>query len=131
MSVYTYRQPKHPFVLIPLYIYPLKKGHTWAPLFEAVSRYPDLSFVVIVNPDSGPGRGPVPDENYLAVLRTLGGFSNVTILGYVAVRWAEREYNDVARDVGGYYRWEKGTRQCHRKERHNSILVSSPSPSPM
>ncbi|KAM7186127.1 Spherulation-specific family 4 domain containing protein [Naviculisporaceae sp. PSN 640] len=118
MNKLIYRKPKAPFILIPLYIYPLRKGETWAPLFQAVKRYPDLSFVVIVNPASGPGRGPVPDENYLAVLTKLLQFSNVTIMGYVAVCWAQREYDEVVQDVCDYYQWEKNVQ---RKLCHNGI----------
>ncbi|KAM7185196.1 Spherulation-specific family 4 domain containing protein [Rhypophila sp. PSN 637] len=103
----VHHQPRPPFILIPLYIYPSEKGKTWAPLFEAVKKHPEVSFVVIVNPDSGPGRGHKPDDNYTSALEALAGFENVTVLGYVPVFWAGRDVADVIRDIRVYYSWEQ------------------------
>lgn len=42
-------------ILIPLYIWP-EDDSTWAPVFNAITAYPDIRFQIIVNPDSGPGK---------------------------------------------------------------------------
>ncbi|KAM7212636.1 Spherulation-specific family 4, partial [Rhypophila decipiens] len=107
-------QPRPHFILIPLYIYPSENGKRWAPLFEAVNKYQDMSFVVIVNPNSGPGRGPTPDVNYISVLEALTTFDNVTILGYVPVCWANRDISEVSRDIRAYYRWEENNLESMR-----------------
>lgn len=41
-------------ILVPLYVWP-EDDSTWAPVFNAISSYPDVQFQVIVNPNSGPG----------------------------------------------------------------------------
>lgn len=41
------------FVLLPLYLYPLPG--TWDPLFNAANANPDVTFQVVINPDTGPG----------------------------------------------------------------------------
>lgn len=40
-------------ILLPLYIYP--SSGVWDPVYDAISDNPDVTFRVIVNPDSGPG----------------------------------------------------------------------------
>lgn len=114
-------KPKPPFIVLPLYIYPGKDN--WAPLFDAAKRFPKLSFVVVINPNNGPGDTHRPDINYVHVLRTLATFSNITILGYVHCRWGERNRAHVAADISQYYNWELGD--------HNDLvghILALPSP---
>lgn len=40
-------------ILLPLYVYPLTG--VWDPVYNAASAYPDVTFRVIVDVDSGPG----------------------------------------------------------------------------
>lgn len=73
------------FVLIPLYIYP-ETSTTWQPLYNAANNLPDVTFQVIVNPNSGPGSSSCPngnDTNYINAIATLNSISNIQTLGYV------------------------------------------------
>ncbi|KJZ79797.1 hypothetical protein HIM_00511 [Hirsutella minnesotensis 3608] len=60
-----------PFVLVPLYIYPSESA--WEPLLDAARRYRDVLFVAVINPNSGPGEGHLPDGSYTAALARLAG----------------------------------------------------------
>ncbi|TWU71438.1 hypothetical protein ED733_002676 [Metarhizium rileyi] len=91
-------------ILIPLYIYPLNES-SWSPLYDAVSRRPDLNFTVIVNPNSGPGNGPDPDPKYTTSIRQLNSYPNIETVGYVRLGYATRNLTDVTREVSVYAGW--------------------------
>jgi len=92
-----------PFVLVPLYIYPSPKS--WEPLFVAARSYPSQEFVVIVNPDNGPGSFPAPDCNYLRDLLELSSLNNVTILGYIYCSYGDRALAEMETDIQVYRGW--------------------------
>ncbi|KAK4984017.1 hypothetical protein LTR50_006856 [Elasticomyces elasticus] len=93
-------------VIVPLYIYPLTP-ETWQPLYRAISTHPTLPFLIILNPDSGPGApgSPSPDANYARETARLNAYPNVTTLGYVRVDYCRRGLGSVVGDVGGYAKW--------------------------
>ncbi|CAG8959326.1 hypothetical protein HYFRA_00013096 [Hymenoscyphus fraxineus] len=103
-------------VLIPLYIYPLP--HAWTPLYEAISTYPNVTFVVIINPHNGPGASSQPDAAYSRELGKLSVFANVRLVGYVRVNYCERNLAEVHEDINKYAGWSK-----------TAIRSSSPTPS--
>ncbi|KAK2781198.1 hypothetical protein FQN53_000742 [Emmonsiellopsis sp. PD_33] len=90
-------------VFVPLYIYP--DPGAWDPLYNVIRDYPQISFTVIVNPDSGPGSGPLPDEQYCLEVPNLTAFSNVRVLGYVATTYADRDLQEVKSDIDVYANW--------------------------
>lgn len=92
-------------VIFPLYIYP-ENNSTWGPLYEAVLTHPDLHFLVIVNPQSGPGETSSPDEAYQAALHQLDTYPNVQKVGYVRTGYAERNISEVLADVATYGGWQ-------------------------
>ncbi|KAJ9092273.1 hypothetical protein QFC21_006915 [Naganishia friedmannii] len=67
-------------VIIPLYQYP-HTPTTWAPLYNAIDKHPNLHFVVIVNPNSGPGCPPAPDAHYAHEIPRLNTWANVQTVG--------------------------------------------------
>lgn len=71
----------HGFVLVPLYIYP--NPGTWDPLFNAAKANPNVTFQVVVNPNSGPGEGSCPDTNFINVTSHLNAIPNIQTLAYV------------------------------------------------
>ncbi|CAG8972121.1 hypothetical protein HYALB_00008126 [Hymenoscyphus albidus] len=103
-------------VLIPLYIYPLP--HAWTPLYEAISTYPNVTFVVIINPHNGPGASSQPDAAYSRELGKLSVLANVRLVGYVRVNYCERNLAEVLEDINKYAGWSK-----------TAIRSSSPTPS--
>ncbi|KAL4794246.1 Spherulation-specific family 4 [Aspergillus venezuelensis] len=92
-------------VIFPLYIYP-ETNSTWGPLYEAIQSHPDLSFLVVVNPQSGPGNGSAPDEAYQVAIRQLDTYANVQKVGYVRTNYAERNVSEVLDDIATYSSWE-------------------------
>ncbi|KAF4946022.1 hypothetical protein FGADI_11526 [Fusarium gaditjirri] len=92
-----------PHLIIPLYIYPAPGA--WEPLLRAARDNPGVSFLVIINPNNGPGAGPLPDANYRNVLRQLGTLGNVHLLGYVYCSYGTRSIDDTQKDIHVYWGW--------------------------
>ncbi|KAJ5618632.1 spherulin 4-like cell surface protein [Penicillium herquei] len=90
-------------VLYPIYIYP-ETNSTWDPLYKAISTHPELDFVIIVNPSSGPGSSP-PDTQYQVAVNRLSSYSNVQKVGYVPTEYATRNISAVLDDVATYANW--------------------------
>ena len=76
-----------PFVLLPLYIYPLPG--LWDPLFQAAKSYPSVNFLAVINPDNGPGDGDCPNSDYANATSYLNSIPNIQTLAYIhtAARW--------------------------------------------
>ncbi|RKF74327.1 spherulin domain protein [Golovinomyces cichoracearum] len=111
-------------IIVPLYIYPFPKA--WDPLYEAIRNYESLNFIVVLNPENGPGRqnhshnhhgdeektNSIPDSNYIREIPKLNSFANVQTVGYVSTNWAKRDLELVLGDVTIYSNWSKK----HRNE---------------
>lgn len=91
-------------ILIPLYIWP-EDDSTWAPVFNAITAYPDFQFQIIVNPDSGPGKEAYPDENIIAGIAKLNSHDNVHVIGYIHTEYAERDISEVESEISTYSKW--------------------------
>ncbi|KAK3987295.1 Spherulation-specific family 4-domain-containing protein [Cladorrhinum sp. PSN332] len=102
------RPATHPFILVPLYIYPA--SGSWSPLFRSVSQHPDQDFLVVVNPNNGPGPGDLPDANYTSVLESLSSFPNVKLLGYVYCSYGRRQQSEIVADINSYQAWHSKIR---------------------
>ncbi|RKF61922.1 Spherulin-4 [Erysiphe neolycopersici] len=105
-------------ILVPLYIYP--SPGAWNPLFRAVQKYHDITFIIIVNPNNGPGGLDykkdgehdhnailLPDHNYKREILRLNSYVNVKTVGYVSTNWAQRELRFALSDVAIYSNWSK------------------------
>lgn len=92
-----------PMIVVPLYIYPAEDA--WQPLVEAAARHPKAKFMVIVNPNSGPGESTLPDANYVAALRRLSVLPNVELLGYVHCSYGQREITTITTEIDKYSHW--------------------------
>ncbi|CAD6448214.1 776c25ce-7d79-451c-a8d7-7b9d623eeebd-CDS [Sclerotinia trifoliorum] len=88
-------------VLIPLYIYP--SPGAWERLFQSITSYPSIRFIVVVNPHNGPGR--LLDSNYKRDICKLNQYPNVVVVGYVSTAYATRQYSSVLEDVMVYAGW--------------------------
>ncbi|KAF2017683.1 spherulin 4-like cell surface protein [Aaosphaeria arxii CBS 175.79] len=91
-------------VILPLYIYP-DETSTWNPLYDSLKANPQLQFLVIVNPASGPGSSQYPDEKYQVEIEKLNGYPNVETVGYVRTGYASRNLTDVLTEVSTYAGW--------------------------
>jgi hypothetical protein len=66
-------------IAIPLYTYPT--DGTWTAVINAKQSYPNVPFIAVINPSSGPG--PSKDPNYVQGIKNLQA-AGITVLGYVA-----------------------------------------------
>ncbi|KAI8942630.1 hypothetical protein NX059_000684 [Plenodomus lindquistii] len=88
-------------ILLPLYIYP--DPGAWNPLYAALEKYPTLHFVIVINPNSGPGEAPWwPNTDYVREILRLKAYRNVTLVGYVRATYCNRRISDVLEDIETY-----------------------------
>lgn len=94
-------------ILLPLYIYPGSSASAWKPFFNAIKAYPKVNWLVIVNPDSGPGTtASYPsDPNVIAGISQLNSFPNAYTLGYVDTAFTNRSPAAVNKDIDVYASW--------------------------
>ncbi|KAF2679269.1 hypothetical protein K458DRAFT_408306 [Lentithecium fluviatile CBS 122367] len=90
-------------ILLPLYLWP--GDGAWEPLYSAVKAHPSVNFTVIVNPNSGPGSGELPDEAFLAEVPNLNAYNNVRTVGYVKTGYAQDALDGVLAEIGTYAAW--------------------------
>lgn len=66
-----------------------------------------MPFIIIVNPDNGPGSGKKPDSDYQSCIPQLRTSANtkVKILGYVATGMGSRSSSLVTGDISKYAGW--------------------------
>lgn len=87
-------------IVIPLYTYPT--DGTWAAVIQAKQSYPNVPFIAVVNPDSGPGSSQ--DQNYVQGVRNLQA-AGVKVLGYVDTAYAGDSISTVEANVNLYKTW--------------------------
>jgi hypothetical protein len=56
----------------------------------SIDNNPDLHFLIVINPNSGPGEPPAPDANYSRELPLFNAKENVTTVGYVRMQYCRR-----------------------------------------
>jgi hypothetical protein len=94
-------------IIVPLYSYPTEPE--WATLEASVTQYPNLNFLVVINPDSGPG-GSTPEQDFVTGVTMLKSYPNVQVVGYVLTSYNQRDINDVENDVSQYAAWPSEVR---------------------
>jgi len=99
-------------VIFPLYIYPdlvFNDGCTqWTSVFTAITTNPTLPFLIVVNPNSGPGDNT--DTNYQTCITKLKSFVNVETIGYVRTNYTVRASSEVIADISAYASWDASYR---------------------
>jgi hypothetical protein len=73
----------------------------------SIRTYPNVHFIVIINPNSGPGKPDLPDENYQSAIPQLQGYSNVTLVGYVHASYGAQGLKTSLNDIETYWRWHE------------------------
>ena len=71
----------------------------------SITKYPNITFLIVVNPASGPGALPLPDSNYVREIRCLNSQANIRTLGYVSTNYAKRDLDAVKADIEKYSAW--------------------------
>ncbi len=87
-------------VMIPLYTYPTDAS--WAAVIQAKQAYPNVPFIAVINPNSGPGGSQ--DSNYVQGIKNLQG-AGIRVLGYVDTAYAGDSLSSVEANVNLYKSW--------------------------
>ena len=96
------------FILLPLYIYP--SLNAWKPLFDNATAYVnDLTFLAIINPNSGPGGQNCPNSDYIAAVKSLNTHPNIVALGYVHTTFGKESQAALQNNITRYQNWSKPT----------------------
>lgn len=66
-----------------------------------------MHFLIVINPNSGPGEPPAPDARYSHELPLFNTKANVTTVGYVRMQYCKRSLDKVYQDVDIYGGWSK------------------------
>lgn len=70
---------------------------------NSLSAHPHLDFLIILNPNSGPGTAPWwPNADYQREIPRLNALPNVTTLGYVRATYCQRAHGDICSDICTY-----------------------------
>lgn len=115
-------------ILVPLYIYPVSE-QTWQPLYQAyvfipssfqkltnaknlysISNNPNYEFVIVVNPNSGPGGNALPSHDYMREIPKLNNYRNVQTVGYMRIDWCRRPLSETFADIETFARWSTSGR---------------------
>jgi len=78
-------------------------------LTSRVKKYPNLQFVTVINPSSGPWLNGSLDDNYQRELPNLNSKKNVLTIGYVRTNYTNRPMSEVLNDIDIYASWSKNT----------------------
>jgi hypothetical protein len=90
-------------VVIPLYTYPT--DGSWTQVIQAKQAYPNVPFIAVINPNSGPGSSQ--DASYVQGINNLRA-AGITVVGYVATGYAVSSYSSVSNvesQVAAYHNW--------------------------
>ncbi|PIA89516.1 Spherulin-4 [Cercospora beticola] len=91
-------------VLLPLYEFP--EDSAWDPLYSAIESNSNLDFIVIINPDSGPGgMSTAPGAEFSPGIQKLNNYSNVQTVGYVRTGYGTRPVMEIVQDIETYAQW--------------------------
>ncbi|EST06757.1 Spherulation-specific family 4 [Kalmanozyma brasiliensis GHG001] len=103
---------KTPRILVPLYIYP--EPGAWDPLYTAIRNSPSAAFLVIINPNSGPGDGSAPDSDYASAIQqlrsTAAANQTLELIGYVPTGYGKRSASQVKSFISTYAKWPRSVR---------------------
>src|SRR3954452_15888951 len=80
---------------------------------RSIAQHPDVQFLVIINPNSGPGAAPWwPNADYVREIPRLNALPNVKTLGYICATYCKRSLDAALDDIDTYgARGRKDARQ--------------------
>ncbi|KAF4978234.1 hypothetical protein FZEAL_5339 [Fusarium zealandicum] len=99
-------------IVLPLYTYPSMEWNdgaaNWKPVFDAISADSNIPWLVVVNPENGPGATGEPgndDVNYVAGTSKLNSYSNVKTIGYVRTDYAQSPLDELKASITTWSEW--------------------------
>lgn len=87
-------------IAIPLYTYPT--DGTWTAVIQAKQAHPNVPFLAVINPNSGPGGSN--DPNYVQGIKNLQAVG-IKVLGYVATGYGANSQSSVESQAASYHSW--------------------------
>lgn len=97
-------EPPRAKVIVPLYIWPCSSAD-WQPLYDAIADHPAIDFLVIANPNSGPGDQTLPGHDYEREVPKLNAAPNVCTIGYVRIDYCRKPLHDVCEEIDRFAGW--------------------------
>ncbi len=91
-------------ILIPFYHYPLPNDTEVSQLVQYKKSYPDIDFVVIINPNNGDFDFSKP--NFAKMIQRLHD-ANITTIGYIYTKYGKRALSKVKESVEKWNRFYK------------------------
>jgi Spherulation-specific family 4 len=70
-----------------------------------ISGQPNLDFLVILNPNSGPGDIVVANKDYTREIPKLNAYANVVTVGYIRIDYCRRPLSEVCAEIDTYAGW--------------------------
>jgi hypothetical protein len=74
-------------------------------LDSRISAHPSVNFLVIVNPNSGPGGIPLPSHDYVREVPKLNTQANVVTVGYIRIDYCRKPLTEVFEEIDTYAGW--------------------------
>ena len=78
-----------------------------------IESHTNLNFVIVLNPNSGPGDDRLPDESYSAEIPRLNAYANVRTIGYVRLDYCKRTLSHVKEDIAKYAGWSSAAQSSN------------------
>ncbi|MRI82929.1 MAG: hypothetical protein C6I00_00745 [Nitratiruptor sp.] len=91
-------------VLIPFYHYPRPNDPQVARLIALKKRFPQIPFIVVINPNNG--HFTRPDPNFTRMIRQLAA-ADIQLVGYVYTHYGKRDLQEVLEDINHWERFYK------------------------
>ncbi|KAF2017686.1 hypothetical protein BU24DRAFT_478809 [Aaosphaeria arxii CBS 175.79] len=70
-----------------------------------ITAHPAVDFLVVVNPNSGPGDKPLPGHDYEREVPKLNALPNVYTVGYIRIDYCRKPLHDVCEEIDRYAGW--------------------------
>ena len=90
-------------ILLPLYTYPTDP--MWSTLLASLGTYTQANFLIIINPNSGPGQGTQNNSDYIKGITKLKSHGNAEVIAYVHTSYGKRNITVVQSEVSTYASW--------------------------
>lgn len=86
------------------YVWPAEGA--WDGVFKSIEANSQLTYQIIINPNSGPGNSiPGDSREYIAGVTRLNSYSNVQLFGYVHCNYGTNSGNEINQNVTQWNSW--------------------------
>jgi hypothetical protein len=72
---------------------------------KRILKHPALEFLIIINPNSGPGASSLPGHDYEREVPKLTAMPNVTCIGYVRIDYCRKPLHETCEEIDRFAGW--------------------------